>query len=131
MKFTSKKICFFVSMKMVRGRVIALPQNEQVKTGPLSEPLYITHYPLDQSWPLSLYVHSLWWPLPGITCFFYNIDQLKNVKKNLCKSASFALSLSLSLVPLYTVQLTQCITIQRADLSTPQPRANKPINKQL
>lgn len=132
MKFTSKKRHFiFLSMKMVGGRVIALPQKEQVKTGPLiNEPL---HYPLPTGSKLALV----------ITCSFikmapswnylllYNIGrQQKHVKKNLCKTA-FCLIRSLFVVPLYTVQLAQCITIQRADISTPQPRANMPIVKQL
>lgn len=89
-----KKKEHLLSMKMVGGRLIALPQNEQVKIGPrVNESLYITHYPLDQSWPLSLHVHSLRWPLPGITCFFYNIGQQKHVKKTCAKvhSASFTL----------------------------------------
>lgn len=105
-------------MKMVRGMVIALPQNEQVKIGPLVK-LNPLHYSLDQTWPLLLHVHSLGWPLPGITCFFQNIGQQKHEKKNLCKSA-FYLIRSLFVVPLCTVQLAQCITIQRADFSTPQ-----------
>lgn len=62
------------SMKMVRGMVIALPQNEKVKIGPLvNELLYITHFPCDQTCPLSIHVHSLSWPLLELLASFITL----------------------------------------------------------
>lgn len=55
---------------MMDRRVTGLPQNKQVQIGPLiNKPLDISHYPLDQCWPLTLHAHLLRWPLPGMTCF--------------------------------------------------------------